>query len=215
MRLLPEVQFCKPWKADEAQVDHSAQEVDTDDPLLLVFARLGWTTRATASLVCKGWHKKMQQPRLTALNLNACQKVSHAEVSRIASHHAHLQRLELYWNVNVRNETLFAVAGCSELKHLNLSGCSHITDDGLKVLASCCTMLTTLDLTRCLKVTDAGYEATARHCTRLVELRMYACNIITDRTLIALGSKLHMLRVVDICGANSVTDVVEAVFIAL
>ena len=58
---------------------------------------------------------------------------------------------------------------------------------------------------RCLKVTDAGYEHTARHCRKLRELRLYACNLITDRTLLAIGAKLHSLRILDICGANSVS----------
>ena len=60
-------------------------------------------------------------------------------------------------------------------------------------------------LCRCLKVTDAGYESVAKHCRLLQELRMYACSGITDRTLVALGCHLAALRVVDICGANSVT----------
>ena len=53
-------------------------------------------------------------------------------------------------------------------------------------------------------MTDAGYESVAKHCRLLQELRMYACSGITDRTLLALGKHLGNLRVVDICGANSV-----------
>ena len=62
-------------------------------------------------------------------------------------------------------------------------------------------------LHRCLKVTDAGYESLAQHCRQLCELRMYACNIISDRTLVALGARLASLRVVDMCGANSISGV--------
>ena len=81
-----------------------------------------------------------------------CCRISQAAISKLASRYTGLQRLELYWNVNVRDEALFAVAACTQLSHLNFSGCFGITDEGMKIVASCCTQLLTLDLTRWMQI---------------------------------------------------------------
>lgn len=85
---------------------------------------------------------------MTLAYVHASCRVSHAAICQIAAQQNYLQRLELYWNTNVRDATLYALGGCMQLRHLSLSGCSHVTDEGVRALASCCTMLITLDLTR-------------------------------------------------------------------
>ncbi len=60
-----------------------------------------------------------------------------------------IQRLSLYWNLNVTNDTLFtAAAQCPGLRALSLSGCKNVTDPGVRALARGCSGITALDLTR-------------------------------------------------------------------
>ena len=60
-----------------------------------------------------------------------------------------LQRLQLYWNLNVTDVVLHTLAGhCPKLTHLNLSGCKRITDAGVKAVAASCSGLVDIDLTR-------------------------------------------------------------------
>mmetsp|Transcript_12853 Transcript_12853/g.38789 ORF Transcript_12853/g.38789 Transcript_12853/m.38789 type:complete len:241 (-) Transcript_12853:3108-3830(-) len=108
---------------------------------------------------------------LLSVNLNACQKVTEsglfallgiekpalspedARKGDVANPLLPLQSLKLYWNLNVRNGTLHALAArCPRLTHLSLSGCQSVTDLGVMALAKACPLLTDLDLTRCLAV---------------------------------------------------------------
>ena len=91
----------------------------------------------------------MQCKLIHQLHASDC-RVSHAAVACIAAEQPGLRRLELYWNANVRDATVYALAGLMHLQHLSLSGCNGITDEGVRTLSQCCTQLTTLDLTRCV-----------------------------------------------------------------
>ena len=60
-----------------------------------------------------------------------------------------LQRLQLYWNLNVTDVVLHTLAShCPKLTHLNLSGCKRITDAGVMAVAASCSGLVDVDLTR-------------------------------------------------------------------
>lgn len=55
--------------------------------------------------------------------------------------------------------------------NINLSGCSDITDNGLRYLANC----TTIDLSACKRITDSGLRYLV-NCT----INLRNCNKITD-----------------------------------
>ena len=60
-----------------------------------------------------------------------------------------LQQLSLYWNVHVTDTPLYKVVSlCTQLTHLNLSGCKRVTDKGLSAVAKNCHQLVDVDLTR-------------------------------------------------------------------
>ena len=46
----------------------------------------------------------------------------------------------------------------------------------------------------------------AAGCPGLLVLRMYACSGVQDATLQALGAHARQLQVIDLCGAQLVTD---------
>lgn len=76
-------------------------------------------------------------------------RLTQAAITHLISKLRNLQRLELYWNLNVRDEVLLSLAAYApSLAFLSLSGCKNVTDDGLRTLSGACTGLTHLDLTR-------------------------------------------------------------------
>jgi hypothetical protein len=64
----------------------------------------------------------------------------------------------------------------AHIDHVNLSGCTQITDTGVQAL----TRLTELDLSSCAHITDAGLQALAQHCTGLTALNVSDCEHITE-----------------------------------
>ena len=76
-------------------------------------------------------------------------RLSQAAIVGLVSQLQALQSLQLYWNLNIRDEALVALAASSpQLRRLSLSGCKNVTDAGLRSLAGACSQLTHLDLTR-------------------------------------------------------------------
>ena len=59
---------------------------------------------------------------------------------------------------------------------------------------------------RCMKVTEVGHTVLAQGCPHIQQLRLYGCKPVTDRSLAAFGGCLPDLRLIDLCGAELVTD---------
>eukprot|EP00873_Tetraselmis_striata_P036538 jgi/Tetstr1/456802/TSEL_043476.t1 len=146
-------------------------------------------------------------PSVTSLLLNACQELTGQGIGQLLPSMPNLTELEVYWNLNVRDDLLFsASAYLPRLERINLSGCKEVTDDGVKILAASCPSLTDLDLTRGMRLTDSSIKAIAKNLPALQSLNCYACSWLTDPSLRALGAGCPELRFLDICGAGRVTD---------
>ena len=70
-------------------------------------------------------------------------------------------------------------AGCPNLNHLNLRGCT-VTDVGIERLAAGCPKLNHLYLDNCTQVTDVGIERLAAGCPNLNHLNLRRCDQVTD-----------------------------------
>lgn len=76
-------------------------------------------------------------------------RITDAGVILLVAQSPNLQQLSLYWNVHVTDTPLYKVSSlCTQLTHLNLSGCKRITDKGLTAVANTCHQLIDVDLTR-------------------------------------------------------------------
>jgi Leucine Rich repeat len=95
----------------------------------------------------------------------------------------------------------------AHIDHVNLSGCTLITDTGLQALAQHCTGLTKLYLAGCRLITDTGLQALAQHCTGLKELYLAGCRLITDTGLQALAQHCTGLKELNLAGCRLITDV--------
>ena len=56
-----------------------------------------------------------------------------------------------------------------------------------------------------MRVTEAGHVSLAQGCPLLQQLRLYGCKPVTDTSLAAFARLSH-LRLVDLCGAELITD---------
>uniref|UniRef100_UPI00358FA3C0 uncharacterized protein n=1 Tax=Myxine glutinosa TaxID=7769 RepID=UPI00358FA3C0 len=111
-------------------------------------------------------------PNLEHLDVSDCPEISCVSITPEASCHACL----------LRGRHL-------SIRHLDMSGCSGLSDDGLLAVALHCPGLLHLYLRRCTNLSDAGLSSVARHCPALRELSLCDCPVITDVGLreVALG----------------------------
>ncbi|XP_046742693.1 F-box protein SKIP2-like isoform X2 [Diprion similis] len=116
-----------------------------------------------------------------------------------------LERLNVAWNPVVTNKFLIAVAAqCVLLKHIDISGCNPVTDEGIAAIASLPKLedllinymghvsddalplmhqLKHLECQGCPHLTDFGTSALIQVCPQLELLDLSGCNCITNSTL--------------------------------
>ena len=102
--------------------------------------------------------------------------------------------------------TLMRVSSSCRLVHLNVSGCSRLTDVSLVCLANNSSHLQTLDISRCRKVTDNGLNILAKNCLNLKRLDLEECSRITDSSLHHLALSCHRLSHLNIGFCDLVSD---------
>jgi hypothetical protein len=85
-------------------------------------------------------------------------------------------------NFQITDTTLHNLAtNCSRLKHLTLSRCERITDEGIRHLSSVSNVsetLQVLELDNCPLITDSSLEQLCL-CQNLVQLELYDCQHIS------------------------------------
>ena len=106
-------------------------------------------TNAIFSLACQ-LHLQLPVGQTLPADLQplSCSVSSKGVLALLASQ-PNLCRLSLYWDPVVNDAVLLSLCGsCTSLTHVNLSGCSAITDDGVCTLTASLPGLVSLDLTR-------------------------------------------------------------------
>ncbi|RLN88634.1 hypothetical protein BBJ28_00014996 [Nothophytophthora sp. Chile5] len=92
------------------------------------------------------------------------------------------------------------------LRGLNLSGCSHITDAGLWAVARHCqTRLDTIYLAQCERVTELGLRLLAHNC-RLVLVDLSDCPQLNDNALQTLAAGCWMIETFVMKRCQGVSD---------
>jgi hypothetical protein len=121
--------------------------------------------------------------------------------------HAHIDHVNLSGCTQITDTGLQALAQrCTGLTSLNLEWCQPITDAGLQALAQRCTELKMLNLEACQLITDASVQALAQHCTRLTSLNLEGCQLITDAGVQALAQRCTGLTTLNLRECNRITD---------
>ncbi|POI27396.1 hypothetical protein CIB84_008854, partial [Bambusicola thoracicus] len=97
---------------------------------------------------------------------------------------------------------------CRNIEHLNLNGCTKITDshhkqlferfkledEALKHIQNHCHELAILNLQSCTQISDEGIVKICRGCHRLQSLCVSGCCNLTDASLTALGLNCPRLK---------------------
>ena len=75
-------------------------------------------------------------------------------------------------------------AGCQELHSIDLSGCTQVSDEGLRVLSTNCPKMEHIDLSGC-EISDNGLRALIAGCLNLQHVNLAECKISDEglRTL--------------------------------
>ncbi|GAB2233084.1 hypothetical protein Droror1_Dr00002299 [Drosera rotundifolia] len=121
---------------------------------------------------------------LDNLNLNGCQKISDKGVEAITSVSPSLKIFSTYWNVRyVKN----------------------ITDHSMQLIADNYQDLESLNITRCIRINDFGLDHILNSCSSLQSLNLYALSRFTDKVYSKISLLPH-LRVLDLCGAQNLSD---------
>ncbi|CAG0900151.1 unnamed protein product [Cyprideis torosa] len=95
---------------------------------------------------------------------------------------------------------------CPKLRHLDLSSCEAITDDGLTSIAKGCPLLESLNISWCDLITEQGTEAIARGCQRLKSVTARGCAFLTDSAICKLARYCPLLEVINLQGCRALSD---------
>ena len=99
------------------------------------------------------------------------------------------------------------VEQCPDLTSLNLIDCIELTDEGIIELANRCQKLTSLNLGGCRQLTDEAFTALAAHCPGLTSMSLGYCSRVTDLAIIELAERCRNLTLLRLDGCAQLTDV--------
>lgn len=105
----------------------------------------------------------------------------------------------------VNDSAMSYVSQFSQLEYLDVTGCVHITDVGMKHLSqsACKTKLKYLDLTFCHQITDEGVKYLSE-MTQLEDLTLQCCRHITSTGLTHLVNSCQKIRFLNLTGCHLV-----------
>ncbi|OQR83542.1 hypothetical protein ACHHYP_14590 [Achlya hypogyna] len=171
------------------------REAAVDPWSLVLFAGFldSFAVVRTLSLVCRHF-LQLSQEGVRLLDLHAT-KDAHTLLSRcVLPRYPHIGRLSIKWT-SVSDVTLASLAqGLPNLTHLNLHGCTRITDNGCHSIALL-TNLRFLDLSFCIGIGDLGLEHLRP--LHLETLKLAMCRRVSDVGM-AFLHHMHSLRELDL-----------------
>ncbi|CAM9343133.1 unnamed protein product [Lampetra fluviatilis] len=146
-------------------------------------------------------------PELRRLEASGCPRITNRGILEVVTRCPNLEHLDVSDCPEITCVSLTPEPSCQAcplhgrhllLRHLDMSGCSALTDEGLLAVARHCPRLARLYVRRCAGVSDAGLRALARHCgASLRELSLCDCADATDAGLgevaAAAGPRLRYL----------------------
>ncbi|KAI4356092.1 hypothetical protein L6164_000139 [Bauhinia variegata] len=147
-----------------------------------------------------------QCSRLSSLKLGICLNITDGVLAYIGMGCSKLKELDLYRSTGITDSGITAIArGCPGLEMINVSYCTTITNGSLISLSKC-SNLKTLEIRGCTLVTSIGLAAIAVKCKQLNHLDLKKCYNIDDGGIISLAHFSQNLRQISL-SYTSVTDV--------
>ena len=168
----------------------------------LLSADLSFCTSLTDSglqVLSKSFH-------LRSLNLRRCWKLTSEGINLLTQKCRKIQFLCLS-GCNISDECVSSVCeNCPDLRGLDLSDCTSVTDVGLTSLSISSGHLEQLNLSCCKNITDHGVSAISEGCPRLSSLYLSYCVNISDLSIVALSKNSSHLAALDVSGCWKISD---------
>jgi hypothetical protein len=118
-----------------------------------------------------------------------------------------------WWNefscdTAMTEDTLRVLAACCQnMRILCLSGCEHIGDSGLVLLAQNPSQVEKIVLKRCHKITDKGVVPFVKANKALTSISLSECDRIKDNSVIAIAENCDRVRHLNLSSCHQVTDI--------
>eukprot|EP01137_Pigoraptor_chileana_P021493 Opistho-2@85300 len=158
--------------------------------------------RAVAAQVCRSWHSMINDP---ALLEHVCLSAAHKSVTDrvllvlLERWGAHIVSLDLSNCWHVTDGGIKAIAShCPKLRNVSLFSCWEATTDGLTALVTALPEIESLNLSNCRKITDESMAAIGAHCGGLRELELSYCKNLSDAGLESIVAKCPKLRLLNL-----------------
>lgn len=109
-------------------------------------------------------------------------------------------------SVEDMTDALFTESLSKEAISVNVNGCSNLTDESIKAIASLCPSLVQLNVGRCTQLTDVSIVAIAAGCPSLQELTAWGCENLTDESIKAIAVGCPSLVTLNVHACENLTD---------
>ncbi|ETV87687.1 hypothetical protein H257_01174 [Aphanomyces astaci] len=155
---------------------------------------------------------------LIELDLSSCPQLTDTGIVYLAEHCVALERLSLasikaQFNERITDLALLSCGEhCPRLQLVNVSGCTFVSDIGVRWLAEGCPALTSLDMTHCLKLTDVAMRALGSLTPHLQTLYLGHAKNISDVGLRFLSDGCPRLSLLHLKQLYLVSDGVKREF---
>ena len=157
-------------------------------------------------------HLQVIPPDLQELNLSYCTWLDNHFLDKMIQICPHLRKLSLTGNLKLDFEGWGALTKLPVLQALELTRCSQVGDEDLKLILEGCPELKWLSLEECRGITDQGFlEMTAYHSS-LIFLNLARCQV-SDLPLVEIANHSPLLTTLNLMRCESITErgVLEAV----
>ncbi|XP_038248129.1 F-box/LRR-repeat protein 2 isoform X3 [Dermochelys coriacea] len=138
---------------------------------------------------------------LRQLSLRGCLGVGDSALKTFAQNCRNIEHLNLNGCTKITDSE-----GCRNLEHLNLSWCDQITKDGIEALVKGCSGLKALFLRGCTQLEDEALKHVQNHCRELVILNLQSCTQISDEGIVKICRGCHRLQSLCVSGCSNLTD---------
>jgi F-box/leucine-rich repeat protein 2/20 len=148
---------------------------------------------------------------LKHLSLSGCMGISGAGFGIIGQNSRELVTLKLSGCRQVSTWAFMKIfGGCDQIKHLDISFCSLVTDEEIKLLAdNCSCSLRQIHLRECKQISDVGLSFLSQGCPNLSEINVRRSEMpfrISDVCLLQLGQGCQGLVSLNLRGCEMITD---------
>ncbi|XP_052454438.1 LOW QUALITY PROTEIN: dynein regulatory complex subunit 6 [Carassius gibelio] len=196
--LLKCAQLCRSWKAI-AQISSLWTEIDFS-------LEASWITDQTVERILR-----VHRVYVISVNLCGCTLVQESSFRRISKLTLTSLKNSYIFDViknMIRTMLLFFFfkGQCRNLQELDLSECSHLNDENMKMILEGCRSLLHLNLAF-THITNATLRVLSRCCLTLRSLSLAYCTSFSDKGLqyLSTGKGCHRLTYLDLSGCSQIS----------